>query len=127
MSGNSWQQPVSGEFGRGTMKKHYALLVDVDPDVAVTDVPCDEHVSKGCRTVLLHIDARSTGASYSVQFYDDIGATVADLWGHAQTNSANARWHGQLIVGLDADRKFYYQAAHANVNLLVVEMVVYWE
>ena len=127
MAQNTWQQPVAGEFGRGTIKKHYNLLVDaIDPDVAVTAVDCSAQVPLGCRTVLLHIDASSTGLSYAIDFYDDSGAAASAKWGHAQTGSAAAHWHGQLIVGLDAARKFYYQAEHANVDDLTIELIAYW-
>lgn len=126
-SGNSWQQPVASESSRGTPHKHYNKLLDgVDPNTSVTEVDCSGQVPVGSRMVLLHIDASSTGVSYEVAFYDDSGAAASAKWGHAQTGSAAAHWHGQLIVGLDAARKFYYQAAHANVDDLTVEMLAYW-
>lgn len=109
------------------MKKHYKALVNTDPDVAVTAVDCSGEVSKGCRTVLLHVDARSTGGAYDINFYDDSGAAAANLWGHAETNGGNDQWHGQLIVGLDTVRKFHYQAAHANVDNLIIYLIGYWE
>ena len=112
---------------RGMPHKHHKLLVDgVDPDTAVTAVDCSAEVPVGSSLVLLHIDAGSTGTSYTVGFYSDSGAGAADTWGHAQTSGANADWHGQLIVGLDAARKFYYQAEHANVDTLTVELLAYW-
>ncbi len=126
MPGNSWQQPKTGEFGRGTMKKHYATLVDTDPNIAVTDVPCAGVVPQGCRTVLLHIDVDSTGTAEEIDFWDDSGAADADLWSHYETDSGNADDHDQFIVGLDADRKFYYQAGHANINSLLIHMIGYW-
>ncbi len=126
MPGNSWQQPKTGEFGRGTMKKHYAQLVDTDPDVAVTPVDCSGEVPKGCRQVLLHIDVDSTGTAELIEFWDDSGAAAADLWAHYETDSGNADDHDQFTVGLDADRKFYYQAGHVNINSLDIEMIAYW-
>ena len=127
MAQNTWQQPVGGEFGRGTMKKHYNLLVDgVDPDTAVTAVDCSAQVPLGCRTVLLHIDVTSSGGAYEIDFFDDSGAAASSEWAHAETHSGNDDWHGQLIVGLDTARKFYYQAAHANINDLTIILITYW-
>lgn len=127
VAGNSWQQPVGGESGRGTMKKHYNLLLDaIDPDVAVTAVDCSAQVPLGARTVLLHIDVSSTGGAHLVNFWDDSGAAAANLWGHAETVGGADDWHGQLIVGLDAARKFYYQASNAAIDDLTVELITYW-
>ncbi len=120
-------QYIPTEPQRGMPHKHYALLLDdVDPDTAVTAVDCSPEVPVGAGLVLLHIIACSTGASYAVSFYDDSGAGAPDLWGHVQTNSGDADWHGQLMVGLDADRKYYYQAEHANVDSLTVTLLLYW-
>ncbi len=127
MSGNSWQQPVSGEFGRGTMKKHVVGLVDTDPDILVTPVDCSAVVSKGCRTVLIHVDVGSSGPVYTINFWDDSGAGAGALWSHYETDSGNADDHDQVIVGLDSDRKFYYQASHANIVALIIDLVAYWE
>ena len=126
MSGNSWQQPKTGEFGRGTMKKHIVGLVAVDPNVAVTPVPCAGVVPLGCHTVLLHIDVDSTGGAETIDFYDDIGAGAGALWSHYETDSGNADDHDQVIIGLDADRKFYYQAGSVNINSLDIDLVAYW-
>ncbi len=127
MSGNSWQQPKTGEFGRGTMKKHIVGLVNTDPDILVTPVDCSAVVSKGCRTILVHMDVDSTGAAETIDFYDDIGAGADALWSHYETDSGNADDHDQVIIGLDADRKFYYQAGSVNINSLDIDLVAYWE
>jgi len=126
MPGNSWQQPVSGEFGRGTFKKHIVGLVDLDPNTAVTAVDCSGEVPKGGRQILVHIDVDSTGAAEVIDFYDDSGAGADALWGHYETDSGNADDHDQIIIGLDADRKFYFQAGSVNINSLDIDMVGYW-
>ena len=124
MPGNSWQQPASGEFGRGTMKKHIVSLIDLDPNTSVTAVDCSGEVPKGCRTVLLHIDVDSTGAAHRINFFDDSGGL--NLWSHYETDSGNADDHDQVIVGLDADRKFYYEATNVNINSLDIDLITYW-
>ncbi len=126
MSGNSWQQAVSGEFGRGTFKRHLAALYDDDPGIGVIEIDCSGETPKGCRMVLIHSDVSSTGAVYILSLYDDIGAAASALWCHIYTVSANADAHQQCLIGLDADRKFYFQAAHANINSVVIDMQGYW-
>ena len=126
MPGNSWQQPKTGEFGRGTMKRHQAELLDLDPDTSLTAVDCSGEVPKGCRTILTHIDVDSTGAAEVIDFYDDSGGGEAAHWAHYETDSGNADDHDQVIIGLDADRKFYYQAGSVNINSLDIDMVAYW-
>lgn len=122
---NSWQQPIADEPGRGTMKRHIVLLVDdVDPNVAVTAVDCSGEVPLGTTTVLLCIDIEATGAGHQVDFYDDAGA--GNKWGDIVIQVAGQPICVQLIVGLDADRKFYYQASHANVNHLTINLRAYW-
>ena len=123
---NSWQQPVTAEFGRGTMKKHMAALVDTDPDTSVTEVDCSGEAPLGFRTVLLHVDIGSTGAVYTVSFWDDPGAGAGALWAHLVTVGANADAHEQFICGVDAAGKLYYQASHANINSLDIDMIGYW-
>lgn len=108
------------------MKRHIkaALVNDVDPDVAVTAVDCSGEAPLGTTTVLLCLSAEATGAGYEVNFYDDSGA--GNHWGVHTIQVANQPLCSQMIVGLDADRKFYYQANHANVNHLTIHMRAYW-
>ena len=120
-------QYIPTEPQRGMPHKHYALLVDgVDPDTAVTEVDCSAEVPVGAGLVLLHVDVRSTGTIYNITFYGDSGAAAADAWAHAETHSRNDDWHGQFFCGLDADRKFYYQTSHANVDDLTIVLLAYW-
>ncbi len=118
---------VSGEPSIGTIRKHIVGLVDTDPDILLTPVPCAGEVSSGCRMVLLHIDVDSTGAAEEIHFYDDAGAGAGALWSHYETDSGNADDHDQVIVGLDFAKKFYYQAGHVNVNSLDIDMIGYWD
>ncbi len=108
------------------MKKHIVSLIDLDPNTSVTAVDCSGEVPKGCRQILVHIDVDSTGAAEVIDFYDDSGAGADALWGHYETDSGNADDHDQIIIGLDADRKFYYQAGSVNINSLDIDMVAYW-
>ncbi|KKL17229.1 hypothetical protein LCGC14_2487680 [marine sediment metagenome] len=55
-----------------------------------------------------------------------IGAGAGALWSHYETDSGNADDHDQVIIGLDADRKFYYQAGSVNINSLDIDLVAYW-
>ena len=115
------------EVTQGTFHRHYAMLLDgIDPNTDVTAVDLKNEVKKGATSALLHVDARSTGGIYDVPFYDDSGAGASSQWAHAETHSGNADWHGQMRVGLDAARKFYYQAGHANVDELTVKLLGYW-
>ena len=115
------------EVTQGTFHRHYKhLLDDIDPNTDVTPVDLSNEVKKGATMVLLHIDAASSGGAYDLNLFDDSGGAASALWGHAETNSGVDDWHGQLIVGLDSARKFYYQAAHANVNALSIFLIGYW-
>ena len=115
------------EVSQGTFHRHYALLLDaIDPDTAVTAVDLSNEVKKGATMALLHVDASSAGGSHIVEFYDDSGAGASAEWAHAETTAGADDWHGQFMVGLDSVRKFYYQASHANINDMTIELLGYW-
>ncbi len=117
---------VSGEPSFGTIRRHNAELVDTDPNTSVTAVDCSGEVEFGSRTILLHIDVDSTGAALVINFYDHADGAVENLWAHYETDSGNSDDHDQVIVGLDENRKFYYQATNVNINSLDIDMAAYW-
>ena len=123
-AGSEFYNPASNTSA-GTLKFITPTQVyNANPGTGTITVDCSAIIPDGTKAVLVHVLTIDSTAATSTSFYSDSAATVR--WFVNTNPDIGFSTQNQIIIGVDAAKKFYFVPSAASVSTVTLVVLGYW-